>query len=527
MRLLGEKGQTLIEAVIGVTILSLVMSSATMVAVSSSKAGTDSYDRLRATELAREGIERMRVYRDEWIRQNPLEDPVAQFNKWQAAFPASSSSYGPAPTGGSWSQTGSETVDGRYTRKIWMTNLEQSSSGWVNPDSYSNRLGDRKRVTSQVSWTDQSGNAQAVSLDTVLVDYQGINPTLPPLLSSPAPLPSTDELKIDVTVQTAPGLLAPTMTVYARTSTQKLNGGNPVFTRSYPVSGSSCGADYPAEERCDRYVETIHLGLYGVSDARELLNGGQVRIVFSGDDSNAATGTDNNLIINSVLLSNQSAGVALEYRNGDTQYPVSDPLAMNWNGEAFWITVSDTQPPSTPTNVSASALSSSEIRIIWNASTDNVGVTGYRVYRQIGGSWILRGTVAPSSLCSGRPCFTDSGLNGGTTYSYQVEAFDAEGNVSPRSTTVSATTIQPQVAILYDYGDGPDPDNPNGTAWVIGWHVEGAGYCHLIDQYSGQVNAYWVPPFDGTEGVLQTRRAWVLQCWRGSEVFYSNTIYHG
>jgi hypothetical protein len=508
------------------------MSSATMVAVSSSKAGTDSYDRLRATELAREGIERMRVYRDEWIRQNPLEDPVAQFNKWQAAFPASSSSYGPAPTGGSWSQTGSETVDGRYTRKIWMTNLEQSSSGWVNPDSYSNRLGDRKRITSQVSWTDQSGNAQAVSLDTVLVDYQGINPTLPPLLSSPAPLPSTDELKIDVTVQTAPGLLAPTMTVYARTSSGKLNGGNPIFTRSYPVSGSSCGADYPAEQRCDRYVETIHLGLYGVSDARQLLSGGQVRIVFSGDDTNPATGTDNNLIINSVMLSNQSAGVALEYRNGATQYPVSDPLAMNWNGEAFWITVSDTQPPTAPPDPYArgSATSPSEIGVFWDASTDNVGVTGYRIYRQSGGSWILRGTVGPNPGCaepSGpKRCFTDTGLSGGTTYSYQVEAFDAEGNVSPRSATVSATTIRPQVAQLYDNGVGEEPGVPGSYGWNISWHVEGADYCHLIDHYSGGVWPYWVPPFDGAEGVRDISRAFQLQCWQGGTVFYSNILYH-
>src|SRR5262245_26245558 len=41
----------------------------------------------------------------------------------------------------------------------------------------------------------------------------------------------------------------------------------------------------------------------------------------------------------------------------------------------------DTRPPTVPTNLTASAVSSSQINLSWSASTDNVGVTGYRVYR--------------------------------------------------------------------------------------------------------------------------------------------------
>jgi prepilin-type N-terminal cleavage/methylation domain-containing protein len=83
---LNQRGQTLVEVVIGVAILSLVMASATTVAVNSSKSGTDSYDQLRASELAEEGIEAIHNYRDEWIRTNPMADLSSQVTKWQMAY---------------------------------------------------------------------------------------------------------------------------------------------------------------------------------------------------------------------------------------------------------------------------------------------------------------------------------------------------------------------------------------------------------------------------------------------------------
>src|ERR1700719_2620511 len=43
--------------------------------------------------------------------------------------------------------------------------------------------------------------------------------------------------------------------------------------------------------------------------------------------------------------------------------------------------VPDTTPPTAPTNLAATAASSSQINLSWTASTDNVGVTGYKVER--------------------------------------------------------------------------------------------------------------------------------------------------
>jgi chitodextrinase len=75
--------------------------------------------------------------------------------------------------------------------------------------------------------------------------------------------------------------------------------------------------------------------------------------------------------------------------------------------------------PSTPTNINVASTGNASARVTWSASTDNVGVAGYRVYRDS----VLKGTVTSTS-------FDDSGLTGGSSYTYKVEAFDAAGNTS-------------------------------------------------------------------------------------------------
>ena len=94
---------------------------------------------------------------------------------------------------------------------------------------------------------------------------------------------------------------------------------------------------------------------------------------------------------------------------------------------------SDTTPPSVPTNLSASVVSSSQINLSWTASTDNVGVAGYQVFRN--GS-----QIAATSATS----YADFGLSPSTTYSYTVAAYDAAGNVSGHSNVASATTAGTQ-----------------------------------------------------------------------------------
>jgi glucose/arabinose dehydrogenase len=89
---------------------------------------------------------------------------------------------------------------------------------------------------------------------------------------------------------------------------------------------------------------------------------------------------------------------------------------------------SDTTPPTAPTQLTGSA-SGTSVTLSWNASTDNVGVTGYLVRRN--------GTQVGTSTGT---TFVDSGLTANTSYTYTVAARDAQNNVSTASNTLALTT---------------------------------------------------------------------------------------
>lgn len=82
----------------------------------------------------------------------------------------------------------------------------------------------------------------------------------------------------------------------------------------------------------------------------------------------------------------------------------------------------DTTPPSTPEGLQVSSLSSSHADLFWNPSTDNNGVTGYRVFRNETQSPTLNTTT-----------YSDAGLASSTNFSYTVQAFDAADNGLPQS----------------------------------------------------------------------------------------------
>src|SRR5204863_6666590 len=96
----------------------------------------------------------------------------------------------------------------------------------------------------------------------------------------------------------------------------------------------------------------------------------------------------------------------------------------------------DTTPPSAPSGLTTSVISSAQINLSWTASTDDVGVTGYQVERCAGAgcsNFALLTTVTGTS-------FNNTGLTASTSYSYRVRAHDAVPNFSGYSTTASATT---------------------------------------------------------------------------------------
>jgi glucose/arabinose dehydrogenase/chitodextrinase len=95
----------------------------------------------------------------------------------------------------------------------------------------------------------------------------------------------------------------------------------------------------------------------------------------------------------------------------------------------------DTTPPSVPGNLGAQVFSSSEVNLSWNASSDNAGVTGYKIFRD--GALV---TTVPGTS------YQDTGRSAGTTYSYTVLARDAAANESAQTSAVTATTPAPDTS---------------------------------------------------------------------------------
>lgn len=156
----------------------------------------------------------------------------------------------------------------------------------------------------------------------------------------------------------------------------------------------------------------------GVAGYRIYRNGGSTPIATAA----STTYQDTNL----------SAGTTYSYRvaavdASGNQSGLSSTASATTNS----VITGDTQAPSVPSGLAASALSQSQLSLKWNASTDNVGVAGYRVFRN--GDSTPIATVTTAS-------YQDDDLAAETVYSYSVAAYDAAGNASAQSAAVSTMT---------------------------------------------------------------------------------------
>lgn len=97
----------------------------------------------------------------------------------------------------------------------------------------------------------------------------------------------------------------------------------------------------------------------------------------------------------------------------------------------------DADPPTTPTSVQAAAINDRRVTLSWAPSSDNVGVAGYIIYRD----------GAELATIDANPRYTDTTVTPATSYSYQVQARDAAGNVSELSTMAVVTTPAPALFI--------------------------------------------------------------------------------
>src|SRR5215207_7763996 len=91
----------------------------------------------------------------------------------------------------------------------------------------------------------------------------------------------------------------------------------------------------------------------------------------------------------------------------------------------------DTEPPSVPANLSSTTITYSAVDLAWDASTDNVGVTGYAIYRDDNLLTSVNGTTTT---------YQDSTVAAGVSYTYTVEAVDAVSNGSGKSAPLPVNT---------------------------------------------------------------------------------------
>ncbi|MGU3646435.1 DNRLRE domain-containing protein [Microbacterium sp. C23T] len=102
----------------------------------------------------------------------------------------------------------------------------------------------------------------------------------------------------------------------------------------------------------------------------------------------------------------------------------------------------DTEAPSVPAGPATSVANNADVTVTWTASTDNVGVTGYTVYRGTAAGFTADDSSRLADVTT--TSYGDSGRPTGTWY-YKVTARDAAGNVSAASAAASATITPPAV----------------------------------------------------------------------------------
>jgi hypothetical protein len=152
----------------------------------------------------------------------------------------------------------------------------------------------------------------------------------------------------------------------------------------------------------------------------------------------------------------------------------------------------DQAPPNPPTNLAAVAPSSTRVDLTWTAATDDVGVTGYDIFR--GGSKI-------GSAGANATAYSDTTVASSTQYSYTVQARDAAGNSSVDSNVATVTTPSAGVLFADDFESGSlsawttvsglavtqGVPAPSGGSWVARETASGAGATYAYKSISPTV----------------------------------------
>lgn len=202
-----------------------------------------------------------------------------------------------------------------------------------------------------------------------------------------------------------------------------VNGGcgdNPagMCTGVVAVDGTTVtrNAEYYAIGHMSRFVKPGAVRV-GSNNAGDLEN-----VAFRNPDGGYA------LVVTNIGGGTQNLSISFAGQHADYTLPPNALATFTWSPGSGG---GDVQPPTPPGSPNASAVEATAVTLGWSASTDNVGVTGYRIYRD---------SALVATVPGGATSHTDTGLTPETSYTYTVRAVDAAGNQSEPSAAVRVTT---------------------------------------------------------------------------------------
>jgi chitodextrinase len=236
----------------------------------------------------------------------------------------------------------------------------------------------------------------------------------------------------------ATGVTAPYTFTWDTTSLQ--NGQQLIMAKAYDAAGNSSTSSYSVTvQNGDTQAPTVPTSLAATAPAYN-----KVALTWNASTDNVGV-QGYNITRNGALLAKINAVTTYQDNTvaANTQYTYqvsAFDAAGNTSGQSSIATVktptvADTQAPTAPSQLTATAASSQQINLKWGASTDNVDIVAYDVYRG-------QGTNTPQKVATiTTNSYGDTGLSSNTQYSYYVKARDSAGNTSAQSNTASATTL--------------------------------------------------------------------------------------
>ncbi len=156
-------------------------------------------------------------------------------------------------------------------------------------------------------------------------------------------------------------------------------------------------------------------------------------------------------------------------------------------------TTEDTEAPTVPSSLVSSGVTETSVSLSWAASTDNVGVTEYDIYRN--------GSLLSSSS---NTTYSVTGLTASTAYAFYIKAKDAAENISGASNTINVTTSE--IVTTYCSSQG----NNSSYEWIanveIGSYTNSSGAANYTDftsetislEKGSTVNISLTPGFSGS-----------------------------